>query len=214
MDNIHLIMCYWRRPENLPMTLKALDSQINKNFTFHVWNNNISDTIKLRNTLGNSVDIYNSPKNIGGIGRFHMAKSIGAKKIMFIDDDQWFGSTLIQDGHDSFEEKKVKSWWAWKINSTYTNRVRLTTGKADYCGTGGMLVDGDIFANPRILDPPMGYSFIEDLWLSMVATKMGWSLEPLDTQIRIIEDQKDQYRGLMNKKIKFYNEYKNGKIQF
>jgi hypothetical protein len=89
--------------------------------------------------------LENSPTNIGGIGRFHLAKKIGKKRILFIDDDQIFGENLVADAHGQFRERTVKSWWAWKIRSSYFDRTRVKTGAADYCGTGGMLVDGDIF---------------------------------------------------------------------
>lgn len=216
MDKMYVIMCTWKRPERLPLTLRMLEAQDNKAFEFHIFNNNPAISTKIKTLIANHAWAHqvDSPTNIGGIGRFHLAKKVNKERILFIDDDQEFGGSLIGDAHAHFEPKTVKSWWAWKIRRAYIDRIRVTQGEVDYCGTGGMVADGSVFQLPNCLNPPQRYLFIEDLWLSMFAKHHGYRLGTFNTDISIRVDGKDQYPQLMQQKNRFYQEYKNGKIRF
>ena len=81
MDSVAIIMCTWKRPERFRKTLDQLIAQTNKNFVFYVWNNNVNicDEINLiynmyKNKL--SINIEHSNENVGGFGRFLLAKKI------------------------------------------------------------------------------------------------------------------------------------------
>jgi hypothetical protein len=49
-----------------------------------------------------------------------------------------------------------------------------------------------------------GNLFIEDLWISFYAQhKLHWKLQSIDVPLTLVDDGKDQFRGLINKKSDF-----------
>jgi len=216
-QHIAVIMCVWKRIELLEGTLKNLELQTNKNFSLYLWNNNkeiVEEVNKIINhNYGYNIFVNHSEQNIGGIGRFYYANKIfkNFKKILFIDDDQYFDENLISNCFDQFEEKTIKSWWSHKIvSNNYYNRVRVTKENSfeeiDYCGTGGMLIDSSIFENEKIFECPSKYVFIEDLWLSFYAKyKLNWNLKNLNVHIKTHRDGKDQFGSIRKLKKEFYN---------
>jgi hypothetical protein len=214
MNDVCIIMCVWERVDKLNNTISMLNNQTFKNFDFYIWNNNNNDDVInyltiIKNEYNIINGVYNSSENVGGLGRFIYAKELSGKysKIIFIDDDQIFGDDLISKMVSLFCEKTIISWWSWKINTLdYFNRNRvLDLKEADYCGTGGMIVDSKIFKEKVIFEIPNKYKFIEDLWLSFIAKNvLNYKLLGYDFNIKIVQDGKDQSLKLLNLKREMY----------
>lgn len=217
---VAVVMCTWQRIDKLNRTISCLEAQSYKNFDFFIWNNNpkIINQIKkhIEKTKIN-INVYNSNKNIGGLGRFKYTQKIRNNygKVIFIDDDQIFESNFIEHMVSIHKKRTIMSWFSWKINGTYFNRVRVKDFKeADYCGTGGMICDTSIFTNDFFRHLPDKYSFIEDLYLSYYAKyKLRFKLIGVDAPIKIEIDNKDQYIKLKNKKNEFLNYLKKNFIK-
>lgn len=214
-----LIMCLWRRISNLKRTLDLLSKQSSKEFDIFLWNNNIQEKENIENIVGQfkftSIEVKHSKENIGGIGRFYFAKNIsnnGYENVIFIDDDQIFDENLIRDFISVYEKNSVKSWWAWRAKESYFDRVRCQKDgdKPNYCGTGGMICDIEIFKDNRVISEiPKQFQFIEDLWVSYFANHiLGWKLGVVNTNLKILEDGKDQYVKLKKDKDIFYKQLK------
>lgn len=211
-----VIMCTWKRFERLNLTLSMLNEQTNKDFVFYIWNNNIELKNKIENLILNYKDInikvYHSDINIGGLGRFKVATQNvdNHKMFLFFDDDQEFKSDYIEKFTNLFKSKTLTSWYAFKIIKDYHVRTRVKTlTNVDYCGTGGLLADAELFKDNDILNIPIKYQFIEDLWLSYYAKYIHiYQLRGCDIWMQINVDNKDQYttnRNLRDLKTEFYN---------
>jgi len=206
-DAIPVVMCTWNRIDKLSDTIQMLKNQTT-NVDFHIWNNNynarkkIDEVVKLEDRL--PITAHHSSFNIGGFGRFYAAKQLNDrhKKVIFIDDDQKLGANAVKLLANDFKQNSVISQWAFKfINDNYWDKKPVDPGEAaDYCGTGGMVVDLSIFESKEVFSCPKRFWFVEDLWLSHIAKQKGWSLNKSSKEIVIIEDNKDQMYGLIDKK--------------
>jgi GT2 family glycosyltransferase len=210
--NIAIVMCTWKRVSRLKETLNLLSNQTYKNIKLHIWNNNFLEKDNIQNIIKESpnlkIEVFNSEKNVGGIGRFLYAKKIANEysQIIFIDDDQVFNNKFVEDFSKMYFPKSIISWFGWKMNGSYYNRTRINNfTECDYCGTGGMLIDSSIFLDDRLYDIPKEYTFIEDLWLSYFAKyEHSYKLIGCNIDLKIIEDGNDQYVNLKKLKEAFY----------
>lgn len=178
-NTVGIIMCTWKRPERFQKTLDLLVQQTNKDFSFFVWNNNLNisnqiDTISELYKDKLNVNIIHSQENVGGFGRFLMAKSLIDKfnKFIFIDDDQVFSNEMINIFLAHYDENSVKSRWAFRFNSiNYVDRHKINVSDVNvhYCGTGGMIVPSKLFRNDELYKIPKEFLFVEDLWLCFIA---------------------------------------------
>mgnify|MGYP002784416858 CR=1 FL=1 len=214
MNNCAIIMCTWKRIEKLEKTFEMLTAQTNQDFTFHIWNNNadiseeVSSIVRKQNITTN---VHHSFKNIGGLGRFKMAKTLThvVDKVIFIDDDQIFDKNMVEIFLNSYDVNSIKSRWAWKFKTnSYKSRYKISDGNVNvhYCGTGGMIVPSWLFTKPEVFQIPEKYQFIEDLWLCFVANhiyKMQLVSIADSGFIRQIEDGLDQYPSLFELKDEF-----------
>lgn len=205
-------MCAWKRIERLPITIDLLEKQTNKDFTFCIWNNNpeiISEIEQIVKSSILNIEIYHSPENIGGVGRFHFAKRKDGI-IIFIDDDIEFDENMVNYMVKTYKPKHISSWHAWKINGGYWDRKQVFSGDCDYAGTCGMVADSEIFKDPRLFSElPEKYKFIEDLWLCFFAKyEHGYKIQGCTPGIKAINDNKNQCKNLFKEKNLFYRELK------
>lgn len=214
MNNCAIIMCTWKRVEKLDQTFQMLLAQENPNFTFHIWNNN-KDICEEVNAIAKNypflTNIHHSYTNIGGLGRFKMAKTVTHMTdcIIFIDDDQVFEKNMIDIFLNNFEKNTISSRWAWKFRTnSYKSRYKISDGNVNvhYCGTGGMIVPSWLFSKEEVFQIPEKFQFIEDLWLCYVGNhiyKMQLKSITDSGFIRQIEDGRDQYPSLFELKDEF-----------
>jgi hypothetical protein len=208
---IAVVFCTWKRVYRLKELLTNLTKQTYSDFDIFIWNNNNLEKNNIESIVKEfnlNIEIKHSQNNIGGIGRFYYSKEIcnNYDKIIFIDDDQIIGVDVIEKMIKNHKEKTILSWWGWVMNSDYFNRLRVNNfNSVDYCGTGGMIIDSNIFKTINLETIPNKYKFIEDLWLSFVAKyEFGYDLIGGNFNIEIKHDGNDQFNSLIPLKIEFY----------
>lgn len=182
-QQLPVIMCSWQREDSFREVIGQLNSQSYQEFHLFVWNNNtdkkeVFEKI-LREEAKFKCSLYNSEKNIGGFGRFYFARYINTLTgfrdfCVFIDDDQKFSDNTLTTFLSESGYGKVSSQWAWKLFSleyySQENKTPVYPGQeVDYCGTGGMIIDKDIFNQDELFNCPDQYWFVEDIWLSFYA---------------------------------------------
>lgn len=205
---IAIVMCTWQRIENLRNTIRDLSKQKFKDFHFYIWNNSTKvqaiDSIIKKHSW---IKVHHSPKNIGGVGRFYYSKRISRKYeyMLFIDDDQRFGPAFVKQMYSYAKPREIASTWGWVMRSYFDRRRVQNLGEVNYCGTGGMICDAELFHNIDLNELPEEYRFIEDLWLSFYAKyKRGYKLRGCQAQIVMLKDNKGQYPRLLSKKEPFF----------
>ena len=119
--------------------------------------------------------------------RFEIAAGLGAKRIIFLDDDVIIPNDFIEKAIAQHEPKTYKSWWTWNFNGKpyhfVKDRTRITTPdvNVDYGGTGISIIDASVFDNKKFFDVPDGAYYMDDIWLSyFVGHVMGWPIRYLD----------------------------------
>lgn len=213
MEKVAIIMCIWKRVNNLNEIIKCLQKQTYKNFKLIIWDNSNEkeEVEKIASQFSSiDIDVIKSEKNIGGIGRFYAAREIkdSYKIIIFFDDDQFPKENFVELMVKKFEPNTIKSRHCYKIvdNNDYWKRRKIAEGgtNINYCGTCGMVLDSKIFSFEELYSCPKEYTFIEDLWLSFYAQhKLKWKMESIEIPLTLVDDGKDQFRGLINKKSEF-----------
>lgn len=215
--SIAVIMCTWQRPDFIKMTLEHLDKQRlskGQSIELYIWNNNPHITKALVKGIKSytpsstlvSVKMYNCPVNMGGFGRFYMARAIQSKfpYVIFIDDDEALPTDFVGKAQKMQTPHTIASHWAFKMETGYWERKSVSSKEeANYCGTGGMVLDSRIFLDKELFSCPLKFWFVEDLWLSFFAKHKGWHLKKLAVDISFIDDGKNQYESLSDKKPSF-----------
>ena len=180
-----VVLCVWRRPERLEVTLTSLAAQT-RPVKLWVWNNNAAlrafvDTA-VADTSDLDIEVVHSSRNIGGFGRFYIARRLAREypPVVFLDDDQVPAPDFIESLVSEFRPKTINGTWAFRFRSTrsYWDRVAASPGeRVKFCGNGGMICDSSIFLETGLFECPRRFWFVEDLWLSYYADHiMGWRL--------------------------------------
>jgi len=205
-------MCTWRRPEYFPRTLRCLEAQRGVRVELHVWNNNpdIAGELEALAALAAcsvlSIRLHHSSENVGGFGRFHLARELAPRHpyVVFIDDDQLFGAHTIATLRREARPRSATGWWAYRFlfPPHYWLRVPVRKGRrAQYLGTCGMICDTSVFADDRLFECPDRFRFVEDVWLSYVAQHLlGWTLRRSRATFFFIPDTRNQFAGLIREK--------------
>ena len=212
-DATPVIMCVWRRVDQLERTITMLQEQTHPHTELHLWNNNW----RLRHTVDNIVrnarylpiSVTHSKRNIGGFGRFYLARFLADrhKRVILVDDDETFTPTMVEDLAAEFEPRSIYSFWAFRFTSPddYWSRVAVRPGeRADYCATCGMVVDTHVFTETGFFRCPRRFWFVEDLWLSFYADHLlGWNLRKSSVEFGVDLDGRDQFTLLHRRKSTF-----------
>jgi len=208
--SVPVVVCTWQRIDRLGRTLDLLRAQTHLDVELHVWNNNwrrrsIVDSI-VSETTGLRVEVTHSRRNIGGFGRYYLARRLASRHpfVIFIDDDQTFSKTMVEDFMSEARVGTISSYWAFRFRSAedYWNQLPAEPGsRVHYCGTGGMVVDTRIFREPGLFRCPRRFWFVEDLWLSFYASHvLSWELFKSGVTLSMDNDGHDQFLFLRRKK--------------
>jgi hypothetical protein len=198
---VPVVMCAWKRVDRLPHTLEMLAEQ-DVPATLYVWNNNRREAKRVDAFLARSpipAQSVHCYRNIGCFGRFYFARDLARAHdaILFIDDDQDFGRSMVGDQLASFASESLAGWWAFNYRPgarTHGERDRVDEPlrPADYVGVGGMVADAAVFADPALFRCPRRYWFVDDLWLSYYASHVrGWKLRRAIAEFRFASDWLD-----------------------
>lgn len=205
-----VVLCTWRRLERLPKTLEQLAMQDVAVQVF-IWNNS-SERSRIDSAAASAalpVIVHHSSRNIGGFGRFYLAREIaevGHDSVIFIDDDQDFGPTTISELVRHHRPRSLSGCWAFRfLHDNYGDRVEAAPGEAaHYVGTGGMITDTTVFLNSHMFDCPRRFWFVEDLWLCYIAQcHADYELFKSQAQFEFADDGRDLYRSLGRTKWTF-----------
>lgn len=211
---VPVVMCTWKRIERLPRTLELLAEQ-DTPASLYVWNNNRRESSRIDELLANGAvpaQSVHCSRNIGCFGRFYLARELAQahETVLFIDDDQDFGRTMVGDQLASFRPASLAGWWAFDYRRgarSYAERDRVDEpgSSADYVGVGGMVADASIFADAGLFGCPRRYWFVDDLWLSYYATQVrGWELRRSRAEFRFAADGQDVDLTLWITKVRMF----------
>jgi GT2 family glycosyltransferase len=198
-----VIFCTWRRLDRLPRTLDMLAAQ-DIPVQALIWNNSPDEETvdKAVASAPLPVMVYHSPRNIGGFGRFYLAReaaAAGFDRVVFIDDDQDFGPETVRVLAAHCPPKTLSGWWAFRLpRSDFWHQEQTAPGEtASYVGTGGMAADTAVFLDPGLFRCPRRFWFVEDLWLCYFASHLaGYQLVKSPASFEMIEDGRNQFIAL------------------
>jgi len=213
-EDIHIVMCLWKRPENLAQQVENLNNQtVATRIHLHLLNNNSANRERFEELVSTLIRIYTNIRvTLTHYNNEHCAferfiytrdillKSFNIDYVIFMDDDQLFESTWVEDLYKSRKPKTYIAWYCkkWAGNIDYWNGsiVSITDCKMGikvdisdnmhYGATCGAIIDTSIFISNSLLfkvpeDLPKGlslYNGIEDLWLSFIIRKVyRWRIE-------------------------------------
>jgi hypothetical protein len=194
-------MCTHARVGRLGTTLRQLGYQQGCSVSLYIWNNNSAESARIRKIIAQSparieTYVYDSRENIGGYGRFLIARDLAVPQepVLFIDDDAHLESDAVSCLLDEYEPALISSFWAFRFNTLHSfySRIRVRPGAAaDLCGTAGAICASSLFADPGMFQCPPRYRRLEDMWLSFFAMKNGFKLIASACRIRLIVDGLD-----------------------
>jgi hypothetical protein len=207
---VPVVFCTWRRLGRLGRTLDQLSAQ-DLPVQALIWNNSGErEPVDIAAATARiPVFTYHSPRNIGGFGRFYLARELAAaghRSVVLIDDDQDFGPSAVSDLASMHRPGSLSGWWAFRFRgSGYGDRARVAAGEpASYVGTGGMIADTSVFLDGVLFDCPRRFWFVDDLWLCYVARQLcGYELFGSAALFECGEDEHALYRTLGRTKWQF-----------
>jgi hypothetical protein len=211
---VPVVMCTWQRIERLPRTLERLGEQ-DVSVVLYIWNNNRREADRLDELLARSpvpVQWVHSSRNVGSFARFYLARDLSDRHdtVLFVDDDQDFGRSMVADQLSSFAPESLAGWWAFTYRPgarSYAERDRVETPfeRADYVGVGGMVADAAVFADPNLYRCPRRYWFVDDIWISFYAGHIrGWQLRRSLADFTFDHDDLDVDATLTMTKIRMF----------
>jgi len=172
-EDIHIIMCCWKRIESLEAQVACLNGQtVASRIHLHLLNNNTATVAELNALVAKLVDIYTNIKislshydnTYFGFQRFIYVRDILLKTynidyVIIIDDDQLFSADWVEKMYNLREPKTYKSWYCkvWTLSNidywrgslvTYTDNkhnYKPDIPEMHYGATCGAIVDVYIF---------------------------------------------------------------------
>ena len=203
---VPVVVCVWRRPHFLERTLRSVAAQTQAEVKLYVWNNNLALRDHVDETVsrlaGLDVEVEHSRRNVGGFGRFYIARRLAEKHryVVFLDDDQVPAPDCVTTMLAEATPATARSMWAYNFRGTthFGDRIDAEPGeRVKYAGTGGFICDTRIFAERGLYECPRRFWFVEDLWLSYYADDvLGWRLHKSAARIDGVADELDQSRAL------------------
>jgi hypothetical protein len=204
LREIPVVMCVWQRIERLEHTLDMLACQQGVTALPYLWVNNphpqIQEEVKdiVKRHSHQSITVHYNQENIGGFARFEMAGSLGDHSAaVLIDDDEDFQEDFLATLTAEFQPKTLWGWHALRVTGPEDHeRIFINGGvQANICGTGGTIVDLQLFQSPGLWNCPPEFRFCGDLWMSYYATHhLGYQLYKSHAVMGMVRDQKDQTR--------------------
>lgn len=218
-EDLAVVVCLWNRRERLADVIRLLrDQRVDRHLRLVLWNNQPDDEAHYRRVIAEvgvggalrSIEFRASPENIGGIGRFWAARKLRLAgyrgPFVMLDDDQDVEPDFIRSLLERAGERVIAGVWAYANHGSYWNRTDLADReRADYVGTGGCVCDSEIVTDDAFFtDLPERYRFLEDIWMSFLAARLGWRLEKADLPVTFVLDETNQNHTLAYIKDEFY----------
>ena len=210
-ERVPVVFCTWRRQERLHHILEMLADQ-DVAVQALIWNNSPNREFAEK-AIANAripVQVYHSPGNIGGFGRFYLARELaewGYQRVIMIDDDQDFGPGMVRELLAGCSPRSLSAWFAYTISRQdfWRHTVPAPGEQVNYVGTGGMAADPAVFADPGFFSCPRRFWFVEDLWLSWYAANFsGYTLLRSAAKMEFVEDSLNQFHRLQWVRQRFW----------
>lgn len=191
---IEVCMAIHKRVFRIKEIVEMFKRQTLQDFNLNIWNNS-SKELDI-DFPKDRLMITNSPTNVGAIGRFNLVKLVKGEVIIFIDDDELVDNDFIAYNYAQylkFGEKSICGWYN-KIflqpDDYRAEKIFLPYGtEVDYIGTGGMILNRDLFDKNEILfNIPEQYKQAEDLYLCFIAKQNGYKLIAINKKCIQIDD--------------------------
>lgn len=215
-----IVMCLYNRPARLPEIVRMLALQkADRPLRLILWNNDPANTELYRRVLKDarrvnlaSIDLYESPRNIGGIARFVVARWLwdsGARgPFIMLDDDQNVSPDFVSTLLGEYRPHSIAAWWGFANHGSHWQRSEVEAGGSlDYAGTGGTIADLEIVSEPGYFDLPPRFLMLEDQWMTSQALRRGWDVRKSSVQIAQVmeEESGNQYHRLRDRKDEFFD---------
>lgn len=216
-DALPVVMCLWKRPQRIADVVKQLGEQHGgRRIRLILWNNLAANGDHYRREVQGldlgaieSIELYNAPVNVGGIGRFLAMRQIVSSgydgPFVMLDDDEDITPAFLDDLLAAYAPRTIAGWWAFSYVETYYQRAALSQGDAaTYVGTGGAVCDSALVRSDAFFRAlPRRYLFLEDMWMSSVAAWNGWRLVKVETPIEFVLRDVDQHHAIFDLKTVF-----------
>lgn len=219
-EAIPVVLCLWNRPSRIESQLQQLADQVSPApLRLMLWNNKPANDRHYRERVAAllrpgsiaSIEYFSSPTNLGGVARFLAARHARASgyrgPFIMLDDDQDVSPTFVGDLMSAYSPGTYAGWWVWKMDGSYWARTEVLPGEpANYVGTGGSICDSEIVSNDRFFTSlPYRYGFLEDIWASAWAERLGWRMTKVATDISFVMSELDQAHDLADLKREFFD---------
>jgi glutaredoxin-related protein len=199
-NEIHIVMCSWKRLFNLKKIVGSLNIQtLKKQIHFHILNNNIDNKTELDNCISNfcvpfKIELTHYDNTHFCFERYFYIRDViiekyNAQFVIIIDDDQYFNSKWVENIYSIKEFKTLKTWHCRKYESNYNYVINLDNKdfSFNYGVPGGCIIDTSIFKkNSKFWDIPtnlpneLNIHLFDDYWLSYVIYHIykndGWNI--------------------------------------
>lgn len=217
---VPVVMCLWNRPERLPIVLEQIAGQSTRlPLRMMLWNNNVDHRAEYEREVrraplreGQSLELFHSPDNIGGIARFLLARWLRASgasgPFIMLDDDLEVRHDFVDQLIGEYAPEQISAWWAFKNNGSHWDRDELESGAvATYTGTGGTVADLAIVDGEDFFAIPARYFMLEDQWMTHQAKQRGWSLLKSGVDIEQVPEElaRNQSLGMLPLKDEFFH---------
>lgn len=209
-DAVPIVMCLWNRPERLPVMLELIAAQTTDlPVRLMLWNNNVSHRAEYEEAVARaplgprqSVELFESPDNIGGIARFVVARWLRESGLsgpfIMLDDDLDVREDFVDHLVGEYLPEQISAWWAFTNRGSHWERDELESGAvATYTGTGGTITDLAIVDDPAFFDIPDRYFMLEDQWMTHRAKKRGWALRKSGVDITQVPEELARNQSLL-----------------
>lgn len=193
---IYIFMCSWKRLHNLDKLLINLNDQTcASKIVMNIWNNNIDNSEELHKIINKHtnlqyrINLKHSDKNLYAFGRFIYMTEFNIEYAIIIDDDQLFSNDYFEKLWNMKKKNTFITWYGsilngrnyWDrtiidMNNIVKNEKKYIT-EYEYGGPGGSLIDASIVKNKEFINIPTNYLVADDIWLSYIVKKIGWTIE-------------------------------------
>lgn len=225
-SEVPLVLCSWKRPALIANVLHDLVSQTGApDLAVLVWNNHLggvpqvdravaaAQSMLSRNGPIRSVSVVHSAVNFGGLARFvvgrHLVRAGHQGPMVMVDDDMVLEPTFVSTLLHQWTSRSFVGVWSFAMGERgYWDRRQLDgSGEtADYVGTGGSIVDLDVFNEDEFFNRlPERFAMLEDIWLSRWVAARGWRLSSAEAPHRFVEDKNNQALSLIDRKPWFWS---------
>ncbi|MCK4554795.1 glycosyltransferase [Candidatus Parcubacteria bacterium] len=204
---IEVCFCVYQRHARVPDLLQQLANQTFQDFKVNIWNNS-GQNLAVDNFPADRLQVVDKGYNFGSQARFRLVPLTKGNPIIFIDDDEELELDFIEYMFAQYQRYGTKYILGWftrifhQENYWHSTPYSKNGTPVDYVGTGGMILDREIFdKEPLLQNISEEYNKVEDLYLSYLArTKYNMELMAVDKKCKIIVDGSDQFKQLTNYK--------------